>query len=311
LRGRINEAGLTYSQAEGRVLGALNEARADIARDLGRTNPGAVRAYVRADQFNAQRADMIKQILQPVIGPRNNPLSGEQVWQRIRTMAGPKGNSAGLARLWERLEPSERLDAAATLAEAAGRRAPDEPFSPALFVSFARGLSPSARMTVFGPEGARSIANLNTLSQAYTAAQRGLNNSRSGVVRNYSAFFRDFLSGGLPGAVVAAVGGGSAVLTGGAGVVAGSALSLAGLAARRMSARALMSPDMSRWLAVAPSQATAAAVRAHIARLSTIATRDPAIAQEVTGLRQALLNAVNDNTVARAVASPDESQNNE
>lgn len=307
LRGRINEAGLTYTQAEGRVMGALNQAKDDIARDLGRSNPGAVRAYARADQFNAQRADEIKQIVQPIIGPRNNPLSGERVWQNIRTMAGPRGNSAGMARLWSHLEPAEQLDAAATLAESAGRRAPDEPFSPALFVNFARSLSPAARQTAFGPEGARSIANLNALSQAFTAAQKGLNNSRSGVVRNYAAFFRDFLKGGLPGAAAEMLAGGSALGGGAAGIVAGSALSLAGLAARRMSARALMSPDMSRWLAVAPSQTTAAAIRTHVARLSAIASRDPAIAQEVLGLRNALMNAVNDNApqMGAAAASPD------
>lgn len=306
LRGRLNESGLTFSQAEGRVLQVLGQAKNDIARDLTTTAPQAVRAYARADQFNAQRASEIQQVLGRVIGPRDNPLSGERVWQNIQNMAGPRGNSGALDRLWTKLEPSERLDAAATLAESAGRRSPDEPFSPALFINFARSMSPAARQTIFGPEGARSIANLRVLSQALKDTTGRLNNSRSGVVGNWRQFFREIVGGSLPGALAGGYTGGIEGAAIGSAAL-GAGVTGVGVLARRMSARALMSPDMSRWLAAGAQKATPGAIRAHIDRLTDIAARDPAIAQEVLGLRQSLLGAVNDNAAqtGAAAASPD------
>ena len=70
-----------------------------------------------------------------------------------------------------------------------------------------------------------------------------------------------------------------------------------------LSARALMSPDMSRWLGSAVTATTPSAIRTQIGRLSAVAARDPAIAQEALGLQRALLQAVNDNMGA-AIRSP-------
>lgn len=311
LRGQINESGLTFGQTEGRVLRALDAAKADIERDLGASNPGAVRAYRRADRFNAERAGEIRQVVQKVIGRRDDNLSGEQVMARVRAMAGPRGNSQGLERLWQRLSPDEQLDAAATIAETAGRRSADEPFTPGQFMTWARSLSPSARRTIFGPEGARSIANLNVLSQALKDTTSRLNNSRSGVVRNWGSFLRELRYGGGAGIATGVVGGGSALTTGATGLALAGATAGIGAAARRISARALMSPDMSRWLAGAARARTPAAIRQHIERLAVIERSNPAIAQEITGLRQALLSAVNDNVPLQAAASGNEGQNDQ
>lgn len=308
LRGRVSENNLTFSQVEGRVLGILGRAADDIERDLGGAAAPANRAYRRADRFYAERQAEIRQVISRVIGRRGDNLSGEQVMQRIRTMASNRGDSERLSRLWARLTPEEQLDAAATIAETAGRRGVDEAFSPAQFLNWSRQLSPSARQTIFGPEGARSIGNLARISEALQATERRLNNSRSGVVANWNATLRDFLKGGPIGVGVGLVGGGSALASGATGAALGAATSLAGMGLRRLSARSLMSPDLSRWLATAPRAATPSAIRRHIDRLQLVARANPAISQEVTGLRQALMQAVNDNApnAGRLAASPSE-----
>lgn len=318
LRGRVSENNLTFSQIEGRVLGILGRAAEDIERDLGGAASPANRAYRRADRFYAERQSEIRQVIQRVIGRRDDRLSGEQVMQRLRTMASNRGDADRLSRLWARLSPDERIDAAATIAETAGRRAGDEAFSPAQFLSWSRTLSPSARRTIFGPDGAQSIANLARISEALKATEGRLNNSRSGVVQNWRAAFRDFTRGGS-GPLGALAGGGTSMLAGGNGVggaVAGFALGAGASAVssgiRRLSARSLMSPDLSRWLAGAARVSTPSAIRRHIDRLTLVARSNPAIAQEVTGLRQALLNAVNDNIpqAGRMAASPNEGPDN-
>lgn len=308
LRGRVNQNNLTFSQVEARVLGILGRAADDIERDLGGAAAPANRAYRRADRFYAERQSEIRQVVSRVIGRSNDNLSGEQVMQRIRTMASNRGDSERLSRLWARLTPAEQLDAAATIAETAGRRGADEAFSPAQFLNWSRQLSPAARRTIFGPEGARSINNLARISEALQATERRLNNSRSGVVANWNATLRDFLKGGPIGMGVGLVGGGSALTSGAAGAALGAATSLAGIAGRRLSARSLMSPDLSRWLAAAPRATTPSAIRRHIDRLQLVARANPAISQEVTGLRQALMQAVNDNApqAGRLAASPSE-----
>jgi hypothetical protein len=289
------------------VVSALSD---DI--DAGLTQAGradAATAYRAADRFYAERQAEISQVVQRVIGRRDDNLSGEQVIQRVRTMAGNKGDSARLRRLWSHLDPEEQLDAAATIAETAGRRTAEEPFTAGRFIEWARTLSPEARRTVFGPEGARSITNLNRLSKALVDTNSRLNNSRSGAVRNWGNMLREITGGGGLGVAVSALGGGSALTTGLTGATLAAGAAGAGMAVRRISARTLMSNDMSRWLAAAGRETTPAGIRSHIDRLQVIARtqRNPVIAQEMLGLRQALMQAVNDNAsvVTRSAASGD------
>lgn len=308
LRGRIGEHNLTYSRVESRVMDILDRARGDVERDLGGAGSPAVQAYRRADEFYAQRANEIKQVVQYVIGPRDNPLSGEQVMTRLRTMASNKGNISRLTRMLAHFTPEERADLAATIAEGAGRRGPGEVFQPGQFVAWARTLSPRARAAFFGQDGARSIENLSRISQALAATEGRLNNSRSGLVANWRGWLRDLTGGGPIGAIAGLASGGSMTASGVAGAVIGGGAALTGLGLRRLSAKAMMNPNLSRWLAAAPRATTSQAVRSHIDRLTVIARANPVIAQEITGLRQALMNAINDNVpqAGRAAASPDE-----
>jgi len=300
LRGDINTRNLTHTPAERLVGEALDAARNDISRDLGQSAPEAERLFRETDIRYKLRAREIKQVVEKVIGPDDNRISGGDVMARVNSLA--RNDTPRLTRLWNKLSPQEQLDGAATVADTAGRMAPDEPFSPGRFINWSRGIKPSAREVVFGPEGAKSIENLRVLSRAYQDTVSRLNNSRSGVVANWGRFLGQITSGGTLGTLVGGVPGTVA------GAAAGTVLSGVEIAARNISARALMSRDLSRWLAVAPTKTTAQSVQSWIGKLSQVAVNDPAIAKEALGLQKALMSAVNDNasTVGRAAASPDE-----
>jgi hypothetical protein len=305
MSGEINRRNLGHTNAERLVSEALDAAGADITRDLGQASPEALALYNRGDRMWRVQAENRRQIVERLTGPADNPIMGAAVMDRLQSAAS--GSTPHFRRMWAMLPPQDRLDAAATIAARAGRRSPDEAFSPAQFIAWARTLPDSARQVAFGPEGARSIANLSRLSRELIDTRAALNNSKSGVVRNYAAFFRNLVSGGAPGALLGAMGGSTMTGTA-AGLAVGATATAGGAAIRNLSARALMSPDMSRWIAAGARMSNPSSIRAHIGRLSSIAARDPAIAQEVTGLRQALLRAANDNTMAQAAASPNEGQ---
>lgn len=307
--GAINHRNLGRTRAEFYVTEALDAAKADVARDFGTTAPEALRLYNRADGMWTARQANRREILDRLIGQADNPLSGEQVMARLQTMAGNRGDVSRLERMWQRLGSQEQLDVAATVAEGAMSRSADEGFQLQNFVNWARGLSTEGRRVIFGPEASRSIGNLVRISKALQATEGALNRSRSGVVQNWAGAFRDFVRGGPVGAGLGLLGGGSVLASGAVGATLGATASLGGMALRRLSARSLMSPDLSRWLANAPRATTPSAIRSHIDRLNVIARarQNQPIAQEILGLRQALLNAANDNvsTVTSAAASGD------
>jgi hypothetical protein len=199
-----------------------------------------------------------------------------------------------------RLSKQEGADYVATLANALGKGAPEDEFSLQVFLNNTKGISPQAQETIFGPQGRKTIENLRLLSRELTATRRSLNNSGSGRVVLNRQFWMDVLKPILPAAAGGALGGpGGAVV----GAAVGSAFAGLGAGQRRLSAKALMNPDLSRWLASAPTRSGPGQIRGHIQRLSQIAARNPAIAQDVTGLQQLLLRAANDNGMGAKVAA--------
>lgn len=280
LRGKIGQANLTATQAEARALRVLDAAKQDLEAALPRD---AFRAYQRADAFYAARQSHIDDVIHRFLGRRNAPLSAEQTFSRLKSMASPGGDGRRLAAMMRNLEPEERLDVAATVAQGLGRRAPDEPFSTDLFVSQVRKLSPSAQRTIFGPQGEQSIANLKLLSrklgEAVGDTSRG---TKAGNLLRNSA--RTFIAGltGLGGYGVANTGGAIAGATAAAGIMAASA------GRKVLSARALMSPRVSRWLAEAADVNTPAQAQQALRRLGTVITREPGLATELTPIQQFL-----------------------
>jgi hypothetical protein len=288
IRGRVNEQGLTATQAQARANRILDEA----TRDLGALPVGAATAFRRADTFYRERMVHIDDILDRFLGGNVDrgqaKLSGEQAFQRLKAMTSPGGDSRRLGGLLRDLDPNERQDVAATIAQSLGRRAPDEPFSTALFLSQSRKLSPSARRTIFGPDGAQSIDNLRLLSQRLETAEKDVNRSRSATVlerQGIRTAARAFIAGiaGIGSqAVTGSVSGGIAGMA-----VAGGAMGTS--AARRvLSARAMVNPRVSMWLADAADVQTRQQAQDMTRRLGVIIAREPALAHELQGVYQML-----------------------
>lgn len=293
LRGRINEQNLGATQAEARAAQALDATQLDAAANLPK---GAADAYRRADSYYRERAVHIDDVLNRFLGGNVEQgqarLSGEQAFSRLKSMTSPGGDGRRLAALMRDLDPNERQDIAATIAQSLGRRSPDEPFSTALFVSQTRKLSPSARRTIFGPDGAQSIDNLRTLSKALNDAGGDINRSRSTTVANRMSPIRTaaktFIAGitGLgPAAGGFAVGGAEG---GAIGLATGAATMAGAKGLKVLSARAMVNPRVSRWLAESADVATQAQAKEQVRKLGVIIAREPVIANELKPIYDAL-----------------------
>lgn len=287
IRGRINEKNLTSTQAEARAHRILDALQQDVTASLP---SAAASAFRRADTYYRERMTHIDDVLEKFIGntkagqPR---LSGEQAFSQLRSMTAKKGgDSRRLAALWRDMTPDEQADISATIMNAIGRRAnqTDAPFSIDLFITQASSLSPSARRTIFGPSGAESVNRLIRLSRALQASQKEVNKTKSGstVMRTIGGTLAAALMGGGGGAAVSGAGTGALVA---GGTIAGM---LAKVGANNLSARALMSPRVSTWLADVANATTGAQIQALGRRLGVIAAREPALANELVPLQQAL-----------------------
>jgi hypothetical protein len=290
LRGRVVNENLTATQAEARAIRAMDATQQDVAAAV----PDAASSYRRADAYYRERMTHIDDIIKRVTGGNvsgtDYQLSGEQAFNRIRGMANTDGRR--LAALMRDLSPSERQDIAATFATQLGRRSPDEPFSTALFISQTRKLSPSARRTIFGPDGAQSIDNLRLLSQRLETAERDINRSRSATVlerQGWRNAARAVISG------LAGMGGTAATgsFAGGAAGVAVAAGAMGASAARKvLSARAMVNPRVSRWLADTANVQTRQQAAAAVRRLGSIIAREPALAHELQPIYDSLTSRV-------------------
>lgn len=295
LRGDINAKSLTQTPAEAIATRALNQGKRDISRDMLDAGPKgrlATDLYREADvRWRLAKRDE-KQIAEKLIGPADRPITGKDAMGRAMSwLSSGADNGTYAARFWKKLNPEDQADFAATVASKYGQKAPDEPFSPAQFIAATRNIPPSSRALLFGQDGAKSIANLRTLTKAYQETTKALNNSRSGQVMNWDREINGLLKGGGLGGTIGGVAGGAVAGPVGAatGAAAGAAIGAGTKTAlQRMSARSLMNPDVSRWLATAPRQTTPEAIQSHVGRLTAIAARNPVIAHEVLDLQKSL-----------------------
>jgi hypothetical protein len=168
------------SGAEARANSILGAASEDIAKAV----PAAGRLYKRADAFYRERQTVVDDIKRAILGNKNDPLDPQKAFQNIKTLSSPGGNLRRLSAVTSYLEPDERQDVAATVASTLGPDRAGWRFQRARFISQTDKMSPGALRTLFGPDGAQSISNLRTLSQALKDAGGDINYSRSTTVAN-------------------------------------------------------------------------------------------------------------------------------
>lgn len=286
LRGAIGNSNLTMSGAEARANSILHAAGSDITTAL----PEAGRLYKRADAFYRERQTVVDDIKKAILGQKNNPLDPQAAFQNIKTLAAPGGNLRRLAAVTRYLEPGERQDVAATVASTLGRKAQDAPFTTDLFLSQTDKMSPGALRTIFGPDGAQSISNLRLLSQKLKEGVGDLNRSKTA-----NSMWR-LMAGKLVGSLTG-LGGTAGLLEGGltggatgaaTGVAVGAAVKGVGVFRNVLSARAMVNPRVTQWLAQTAEVSTPSQAKQAVKGLSLVISREPAIANELMPLRDFL-----------------------
>lgn len=292
VRGNINQANLTQTNAERLAGDALKAASSDISAAL---SPEARAAYNAADTNYAERMDTINNVVKGFLGPRNANISPEKAFAKFKAMASPKGDNARMSAMLKLLPDDDAADIAATFASELGRSTKGD-FSPTLLVSQAQRLPKAAAENLFGQEGEASLRRLVTISKQHAAIVGNLNNSRTAVAQNYRSWIARSL--GLVG------GGAGGFLTHGpsVGLIAAYGASKAAGAANdfadTLSARALMNTDLSKWIVRSPATSDPQKIRKYISLLSGIAAKNPPIANDVLHLQERLASAFRPQSLA-------------
>ena len=253
----------------GDVVRSLETDMTQTLVDAGK--PNAASAFKTANQYWRQRVETIDDALEPILG---NKSSGEQVIASINTMSrGGKGGVARLGRVLNSLPEADRGDVRATIIDGIGMV--DGKFSPAAFVKNWEKITPEAKQSLFGKDKSllRSLDDIALLSSETKQAQRFLNASQTAGALQVNNIFNQ-LGGAL---TVGGAATGTGTLTG-----AGIATILTPLVVGRLSAKALTSQRLVRYLADAPKKVkTADQFRAG---LLDIAARTPAISAEIEAI---------------------------
>lgn len=253
----------------GDVVRSLETDMTQTLVDAGK--PNAASAFKTANQYWRQRVETIDDALEPILG---NKSSGEQVIASINTMSrGGKGGAARLGRVLNSLPEADRGDVRATIIDGIGMV--DGKFSPAAFVKNWEKITPEAKQSLFGKDKSllRSLDDIALLSSETKQAQRFLNASQTAGALQVNNIFNQ-LGGAL---TIGGAASGTGALTG-----AGIATILTPLVVGRLSAKALTSQRLVRYLADAPKKVkTADQFRAG---LLDIASKTPAISAEIEAI---------------------------
>jgi hypothetical protein len=261
---------LTVSDADRRLGDVLKT----FTDDAGNQLPvEAVDALRTADKYYAQRHDYINGVLKKFMGGRNSPLAPERAAGRLTNMGMSKAgvDYTTLSRFMARAE------IAATFAENLGKGANGE-FGLGPLATNIEKMPANVRQLVFGKDGAAALEDLRILARAKSDTSKGLNNSRSGVVMARQIGTRIASS--------ATAGG---VLGGWAGAVISPAITeTAALVGQRRAANLLLNPQFTKAVRSVGTNPNPAAAKVLMTRLAVVASRNPAIADEIGAFVQAM-----------------------
>ena len=230
-------------------------------------------------------------------------LSGEQIFAKLDTMAGNKGDATRFQATMARLSPEEANSVRSTFIKQGGRAMPGaqnaegDAFSIARWLTRWNTMTPEAKAVLFGRGELRASMNdLALLAERVKASEKLAGHSNTGAINDFS---KTTMS--LGSAVVA-------LLTGHPLVAAGLSLPAA---YQRISAEMLTSPRLLRWLTRAPKEADRPGQLAYLSKLSTIAAREPAIANNVIDLREFVRNVISRSPEKAAAQNVDDRRHEE
>lgn len=282
-RQKFIKENLLKSDLERRVMGVIDAASDDLASSLeAQGKAAAAKTYREADRQYAERIKTLDDVIMPIIGKKGEK-SGEQIATAINAAA--KGNNARLSKLFEALPEEEAGIARATMIDNLGKAGPGaqnaagDEFSFNAFLTNWNKLGASAKNAIFRGENREAIDKLALIAERSKAAAKYQNYSNTGL------------------AVMGAATGSTAIA---------SMFTLGKVLAGQYAAgRLLASPKVAKALLGIAQAKNPEAVAARINNLSGLAAREPVLSAEITQLQQKLMQAMNDNGVSRAVASPE------
>lgn len=268
LQSRLTNAGMTPTNAQRIVNELVQAAGDDIATSLtaaGKTE--AAKAYRSADKFWAERMDVVNNAIKPIIG-KNGEKSGEEVARALQQAA--RGNAGRLSQVMRALPEEDAATVRATLISQLGRAskgtqdASGNAFSLNQFLTHWNELTPRARSVLFDQRTMKDLNNLAIVASGSKQASRYANASNTG-------------------STIGLLGTGATIAT--------DIVTMAGTALAQIGGGAMLAaPGFARWLAKAPREPRA--MKAHIARLTTVAEANPALADDIMGLQQRLLESL-------------------
>lgn len=266
----------TAKDTLGRVARAMEEDVTGTMINNGRES--AAGAFKTANAYWRQRVETLDEALEPILGPDVIP---DQVIENINAMArGKKGGVQRLVRVINSLPEEERGSIRATIVSRLGQKPSVADniagqFSPADFLDNWKKISPEAKMALFGRDKnlTQALDDIAVLSEGTKQAQQFVNRSQTAGAQNYMNVFN----------AAAGLGGAGGLVSLGAGNF-GVALTsvLLPLVLTKLSASALTSQRLVRYLADAPKKVKNA--DQFRAGLLDIAAKTPAISAELEAL---------------------------
>jgi len=270
---------------EGPSIDALRGLYGALSRDMKATaaNEGTAArvAFNRANSGWAKHEALVKDVITPILGKAmdNSP---DEAFKAIKSWVGSNADFIKTARLFKALPQEEADTVRATLFSRLGRaksgaqNAEGDVFSPAEFVTQWNKLRDNPRVLNLlfpGEQYQKDIDDILTVAGAQKAAQKFNNASQTATALHGTA-----AAGQLAAGIISTVLG---QFTAGAAVIGQ-------LGAQYGAGKLLANPNFARWLASSVKKPNAAAQLAHINRLTALAAKNPAIANDVLSLQEQL-----------------------
>jgi len=269
--------GTDYNRRAGQVLDALSN---DIASQLP---PEAAAAFRTADRAYAERLNVIDDVMENVVGSGGDR-SAEAVAQRLSNMS--RGDSARLRTFLNSVTPEESGIVRGSLIQEMGRsssgrqNAAGSQFSLQTFLTNWDKMPNRTRDLLFRGEHRQAIEDLARVAEGARASRAYSNTSGTAGASNSSRLVSD---------------------VGRLGSFAGATSTLGGsVVLENLTGRLLGSQRFAQWLARAPRDP--ARQEAWVRRLTTLASREPQIANDILPIQQALQSAISKSAANEAPA---------
>jgi len=255
-----------YQRRSREILTALSD---DIAEQL----PPAAAAKFRAeDRAYAEGMEFVQDIINPLTGKGQS--SAEEVANRLISMS--RGDSARFKSVLNNFDPESSAVIRGSVIQEMGRSLPGQQnaagtdFSLQTFLTNWDKMPDRTRNLLFKGEHRQTIEDLAKVADASRSARKYANTSGTAGATNASRFVSEGARAGSLGGMVTSLGG-TVIL-------------------ENLTGRLLGSQRFAQWLARAPKDPAARGAWAK--RLGVIATREPAIANDLLPIQQALQQAV-------------------